>query len=349
MLSYRELAERPAWVSRPGEDYDVVISSRVRLARNLSVLPFPPQLSDDERGEVIEAVAEAVSKTESGYEFARIDLRSSASHEVGVLVERNLISAQHRGTVLVRKDQEITIPVNDTDHVRVVAFKPGRSVSETYRAAESVDIQLESLLPYAVSLDLGYLTTELTNVGTGLRASVMVHLFGLSRLRRLKRSFRGLDETGITVRGFKSRDNGSLGDMFQIANQVTIGVSEEEILAKLEGATQQLVHYERQAREELARQSSVEDRVYRAYGLLTYARRVTAVEAIEELSWLRFGVAVGIINEVDLADATPLFFLSQESHVNAAASKHRGAGQGAGKLDEWRAWIIRQGLGSGDN
>jgi protein arginine kinase len=351
MLSLRELDDRAGWFSRPGEDYDVAVSSRVRLARNLSVLPFPHQASEDERQEVVQGVVEAVAKsaTKAGQRFARVDLGQCDRHERGKLVERNLVShevaAAAAGTVVVRDDQELAVSINDIDHLRVISFKPGRSVVETYREAESLDGELESLLPYAVSLDLGYLTTELTNLGTGLRASVMLHLPGLARKRSLQRAFRGLAETGIAVRGFRNRENGSLGDMFQIANQVTLGVSEEEILAKLEGATQQLVHYERQARNELVRQPSVEDRVYRAYGLLAYARRMSDLEAIEELSWLRFGVAMGIINAVELADATSLFFLTQKSHVTVAAEKP-GRDSTEGALDDWRAWIIRRGLGS---
>ena len=358
MLLLRELGDRAGWFSRPGDDYDVAVSSRVRLARNLSVLPFPHEASEDERREVVDGVVEAVGKAAaesdnpSDAPFARLELADCGPHGPGVLVERNLVSPEFasggEGTVILRNDQESAVTVNDVDHLRIISFKPGRGVAEAYHEADELDRSLERLLPYAVSIDLGYLTTELKNLGTGLRASVMLHLPGLARKRELQQAFRALPETGISVRGFRSRENGSLGDMFQISNQITLGVSEEEILAKLEGATQQLVHYERHARDELVRQPSVEDRVYRAYGTLAYARRMSDLEGIEELSWLRFGVAMGIINAVELADATSLFFLSQRSHVTVAA-KESDIPADEGSLDEWRAWIIRRGLDSDGN
>jgi protein arginine kinase len=237
-----------------------------------------------------------------------------------VLLERNHLSQDfilHLNKNLILSDDNlVSAVVNDTDHLRLSVFDSGLSIRECTEKADSIDNELEKMLDYAVSFEFGYLNTEVNNLGTGMRASVMMHLPALVQANLIEKALKAVVQIGFTVNGFMGDDDHSLGSMYQISNQFTIGYSEEELVDKLQNLSLQIAGYERKAREEMyeRKKTEVEDTVYRAYGLLTNCRLLSSNEAINNLSHLRMGIALGLI-DLPTEVCSALIFLSQKSHI----------------------------------
>lgn len=262
-----------------------------------------------------------------------------------ILLERNHLSQDYilhtKKNLIISKDNLSSCVINDTDHLRLSVFDGGLEVRKCAQKADIIDSRLESKLDYAVSFEFGYLNTEVNNLGTGVRASVMMHLPALVETNLIEKALKAVVQIGFTVKGFMGDEDHSLGSMYQISNQFTIGQTEEEIVEKLENLALQIAGYELKARAEMfeKKKTEVEDSVYRAYGLLTNCRLLKANEAIDNLSALRMGISLGMI-DLPIEVCSSLIFLSQKSHIQKMI-KDKDAGADETLVDYTRAGYVK--------
>ncbi|MEW6574421.1 MAG: protein arginine kinase [Bacillota bacterium] len=339
------------WMEDGGAEADVAVSSRVRLARDLADYPFPHRLTREQAEEVIHAVRLAVDRPETVAKVGQMELTRLSELtpvERQVLVEKHLISPDFlKGDVtgkaiVLRPDEVISIMVNEEDHLRIQCLLPGLTLEECLRLASMVDDALEATLEYSFSEDFGYLTTCQTNVGTGLRASVMLHLPGLVAIRMLDEIIPGLSKLGLTVRGLYGEGTRAAGDLFQVSNQITLGRSEEDIISNLTALVRRLVTQERETRKRLYQEQreTLEDRVYRSYGILQSARVMTSEEAMRHLSDVRLGLALKIIKDPAFSVVSELMVLTQPAFLMKTAGKELKPFE----RDVLRARLIRERL-----
>ncbi len=296
------------WMDAEGPEADIVLSSRVRVARNLAGIPFPHLLDAQKSEDVIHAVRLALVNKEEpellgGLEISGLGELSPLDRQL--LVDKHLISPDllknfQSKAVVLREDEVVSIMVNEEDHLRIQCLLPGLQLKEAWDIINRVDDDLEKTLDYAFSEKLGYLTSCPTNVGTGMRASVMLHLPGLKITKHLGGVLGTIVKLGMTVRGLYGEGTEAVGDLFQVSNQITLGQSEEEIINNLESITRQILTQEHAARNALYndRREVIEDRIYRAYGALRYARVLTSEEAMRLFSDLRLGLELKMISAV---------------------------------------------------
>jgi protein arginine kinase len=341
------------WLRCVGASSDVVMSSRVRLARNLAGWRFGHKAGHGDRQKVLEVCRDRIAAAGlSGVgastspasttptappQIMWIDLRESPPIERQLLVERHLISKQHskgkplpdlkagdvettdpRGVAIALPDERLSIMVNEEDHLRIQAVRGGLALAEAWADADRADDLLESQLDFAYSPRFGYLTCCPTNVGTGVRMSLMLHLPGLKLTGDIEKVKRAAGDMNLAVRGFYGEGSEAAGDFYQISNQTTLGKGEQAILNDLAGEIiPKIVEYERLARRNLLskRGAALEDQVYRALGLLTHARLLTAEESMQMLSHVRLGVVMGLVSDVDLASVNALMLLTQPAHL----------------------------------
>lgn len=349
MLSHTPVLSRESWFTREGPDQDVVLSTRGRLSRNLSGLAFPRAAGREEQIAVKKAVESALYESE--HLFIAVDSGQADELELRCYRERNLLPPAREGMVIepsafVRSDEAAVVQVWDKDHLRVVSLLPGLSVLPSYGVCDSLDSHLEKFLDYAVSLRLGYLTSDIDNAGTGLRVSAMLHLPVLENTGRLSEVMESLDTREIKLEAFPGGEQISRGSIYLVSNRSGFGRSDEETLAYLEENLGLLLHYERDARDEFVARhgDEITDSAYRALGILRHSRSVGAGEAYELVSTVRLGIASGLVEEVGLADITALFVLLQEGHVRQA---HRGESSTINQddvVDKWRASVARKWL-----
>jgi protein arginine kinase len=300
-----------SWYLSKGPEWDVVLSSRVRLARDLDGYSFPYRLEDRDRNIVRDRVFDAIhvindtnTKMEDRFVTLNMDLLPEADRQA--LVEKHLISEDlAKGgsgrSVCISRDESTSILVNEEDHVRIQVMEAGFSLKKAYVRAENIAIALEKMLPIAYSDKYGFLTACPTNTGTGMRASVMVHLPALTHSGRMKPLMDGLQQAGFVVRGYLGEHSQADGNLYQLSNQITLGISESDIMSGFERMVQEVLALERKLRKEMyeSNPTAVTDRVYRSYGELLYARMMTDAEAMKRISDLRLGVALGIFSEID--------------------------------------------------
>ena len=341
------ISETAGWLDASGPESDVVLSTRVRLARNLSDETFPCCSSDEEAEQVRERVLSAVSKC--NYLRNALVLRMEDVNPVTrrVLVERHLISAAFAedgaGRAMIAGERELVSGmINEEDHLRLQCIRSGLAPIDAWRLVERIDSELERNLHYAFCSDWGYLTACPTNVGTGIRVSVLTHLAGLSRTGRIAQVLKSISKLGLSVRGFYGEGSAAQGGFFQISNQTTLGQSEEDIANTVERVARQLVNLEREARSELKRtdEHHLEDEVWRARGVLANARMITSTEVMDKASSLRLGVALEIIDAPDLAALNRLLVVTQPGHL----SRTRGEAPSARERDIARADLVRRNL-----
>jgi protein arginine kinase len=348
MIEFNGVAETPGWFQETGPQDDVVIASRVRVSRNLDGHHFPGMMKSDEEEAVQRTILDAA--TALGEDFTPVVLGSITPTERRMLLERNLISQdfslQSHKAVILRDDERMAGMINAIDHLRLAAIRGGLSLQSAFEDVDSTDNVLESRLDYAASLNMGYLNTEISNAGTGLRASIMLHLPALVATSIIEKTFKAVVQLGLSVKGFFGEDEHSLGSMYQVSNQFGLGTTENEIIEKLESVGTQIVNYERKAREEMVgrQRMEIEDRVFRAFGLLKYCRSISVREAVEHLSSLRLGAALGWIT-IPLARITALLFLTQKSHVQRLIDSPE-TGADTKLIDYTRALMIKEALGS---
>ncbi len=312
------------WLKGDGPVSDIVLSSRVRLARNIAGIPFVSQASAENRAHVLQIGQRAITEGRLPEEVRWIDLSNTDALGRHLLVERHLISAQHakskgvRAVAISKPDERLSIMVNEEDHFRIQYVRSGFSLDDAFTAVNEIDDRLEENIDYAFSSRFGYLTACPTNIGTGLRLSVMLHLPGLKMTGDIEKAKRAARAMSLAVRGFYGEGSEAVGDFFQISNQTTLGKTERDILARFsENIIPQIIEYERVARQTLLEKRSVllEDRVHRAFGILTNARLLKADEALELLSHARLGVALGVIKDVPIETVNRLVLLSQPAHL----------------------------------
>lgn len=345
MIEFEEVAGTQGWFQEKGNSYDVIISSRARISRNLSGYKFPVLLKSDNESSIQSEILTAFSLKQNGYQFQHTLIGDIPTIERRMLLERNFISQhfslQNHKAFIKSGDHKITAMVNEVDHIRLSCINGGLCLKECWSHVDEVDIFLERNLDYAVSLEWGYLNAEVTNIGTGLRASVLAHLPALVATALIDKAMKAVVQMGMTVKGFFGDDENSLGDMYQISNQFTLGLSETDLMEKLDVVASQLVHYERKARQELLDKQRIEteDRVMRALGTLTFCRTISVQEAIGYLSVLRMGVSLGIA-DLPLELLTALLFLTQKAHVQHKIGSQK-ANADTKTIDHTRAEIIR--------
>lgn len=297
------IALNDRWIAEEGYYSDVVISSRIRLARNLLNLPFPQLMKQEDIDTLFQKISNTIEGLQPELEFWQ--LKDLNKLEKRILVEKHLISPEHcekgKGAVLFNKDRSISIMVMEEDHLRIQVILPGLDLSEAFKTADEIDDLLEERLDIAFNEKYGYLTSCPTNVGTGLRASVMLHLPGLVLTKQANRILSALTQVGVVVRGIYGEGTEALGNLFQISNQITIGRSEDEIINNLYSIVLKIIDQEKAARMLLAREieTVLADRVYRAYGILTNARIITSEEALSLLSDLKLGIDLKIIEGIE--------------------------------------------------
>jgi protein arginine kinase len=342
----------PAAVKGPwceeGPDADVVLSCRVRLARNLAGFPFVNRASTAQRSELLSLSRQVLLSTDLAENIIWVDLREATIRDRQLLVERHLISKPHadadipRG-VAISGDEALSIMVNEEDHLRMQALASGLRLQEAFDRINAADDAVESRVDYAFSKRWGYLTACPTNVGSGIRLSAMMHLPGLRLTNEIERVRRAARDLHLAVRGYYGEGSESAGDFYQISNQITLGRAEHDLLNDFQHQIiPKVIEYERQARRMLAdrRPALLNDRVFRALGTLRSARLLGADEAMKLLSRVRLGVNMGCISGVDLAAINRLFLLIQPAHLQPATGRTLTQDE----LREARATLVRQSL-----
>lgn len=297
-IPIHELSDR--WILPCGPNCDIVISSRCRLARNLTGHPFTRSATPEQRSEIASLVAKAIVREPLFEDYTHFELSEIPGADRTVLRESHLISPElerhsREGAVFLSSRANVSIMVNEEDHLRMQAILPGYQVLEAHRIIDAVDDALSLHLPFAFNSQLGYLTACPTNTGTGLRASVMMHLPGLVLSEQIEKIIKDIANHGFAVRGIYGEGTHCAGDLYQISNEVTLGKSELEIIESLLGVIDQLVEREREARSDLFRnrQTFVEDSIWRSFATLTQARMMNSSEATQLLSRLRLGIDHG--------------------------------------------------------
>lgn len=316
------------WYLETGPQGDAVISTRVRLARNINDMLFPCKMNLEQAHKVEALTRDALMAEQSvAGDFDYIDMEKLTATQAVSYAEKHLISpefAENRvgRALLLKKDESVSIMINEEDHIRIQALCAGFRLEEAMAVANQIDDQLDEHLHYAFDEDFGYLTECPTNLGTGMRASVMVHLPGLTRSRSLPSLAQAITKLGFTIRGLYGEGSKGTGAFYQISNQVTLGISEDDVLRTLTGVIGQIIAQERSIREEFKKLGPVfEDRIFRSYGTLTNARMLTSEEFMQLISDVRFGVTMGIITDVPLeaihallGDVQPATLQSRTNH-----------------------------------
>lgn len=307
------------WMRKEGPESDIVLSTRIRLARNLENEPFPVIGDERDLRQISHYFSENYSqKSINDYKNLEFISIQDLSHiEKRVLVEKHLISPYlakaHAAAALISENEQISIMINEEDHIRIQLYFPGLQLQQALKEAFIVDDWLEKKLDYAFDETRGYLTSCPTNAGTGMRASVMVHLPALVFTKQINRMVPAINQLGFVVRGIYGEGSEALGNVFQISNQITLGKSEKDIVEDLQGIVSQLVSQERIARQKLLKQSqkTLENEVFRSYGLLKYSRIMESSEAATRLSNIRLGIDLGIITNLSHSILNELMVLIQ--------------------------------------
>ncbi len=298
----------------------ITLSSRVRLARNLRGVPFPDKAPPETRAEVLRLVMEA-ALNELPVQMSLDDYTPSLCQLLfeNHLISRNLLGSHPQSGVCMDEARERAVMINEEDHLRIQALKSGLALQSAWAAADALDDALEIHLDYAFSSSLGYLTSCPTNVGTGMRASVLMHLPALVLMSEMEPIMNGLNKIGLTVRGRWGEGTAALGHMFQVSNQLTLGMSEARIVSDLEEIVKEIAGHEQNARERLKRErfSFISDLAARAQGILLSARLMTTQEALERLSELRLGIALELNKKVDMPTVDRLLLEIQPAHLQA--------------------------------
>lgn len=322
------MIETGKWYEKSGNCGDVVCSTRVRLARNLKQFPFPAKATVPQREAVEQKVRDALLSGNSilSKEFRFVPLENASEEEAVSLVERHIVSPEfisdRRGkAVLISDDESISIMINEEDHLRIQVLREGFSLKEAAETADRIDTLLSETLDFAYDPEFGYLTQCPTNLGTGMRASVMLHLPALTENGAMPRIASNLSKLRLTIRGTYGEGSKSVGGLYQLSNQITLGLSENEAIENLRSITVQLMEEERKARSQMAQDVAWQDKIDRAAGILKTARVLSSSECMELLSYVRFGISVGILQGVTTEELNGLMVNVQPGTLMAKAGK----------------------------
>lgn len=341
------LNDHGEWLKCTGPNSDIVMSSRIRLARNLAKYPFSHWASKKEQQEVLEVSKQTIVSSKKVKNSLCLDIGKLDSIDRQFLVERHLMSKEHGVDAdnkgLCIGDREIlSIMINEEDHLRIQVMKSGFDLRDAWYIINDIDNELGALLTYAYSMDFGYLTACPTNTGTGMRASVMLHLPSLVMTKQIGKVLQAITKLSLTARGLYGEGTEASGNFFQISNQVSLGHREEDIIDNIERIIKQIIDHEHSARDALISQNKavLEDRISRAYGTLKSAHIITSSETIDLLSLVRLGVDLNLIKKVDRALINELFIITQPAHLQKIEKKKLNPNE----RDIKRAEIIRQKL-----
>lgn len=342
------------WLRGEGPLHEIVISSRIRLARNVAGRRFLSRADTDERDDVAEIVSTAVRKSSRLSGYIQIDVAALDDLHRRLLVERRLISRQHAEASGARRvafagDETSAVMINEEDHLRIQVIRSGFRLDEAWDEINKIDDELESQLEFAFHPQYGYLTACPTNVGTGLRVSVMLHLPALRLTSELDKVVEAAKELRLAIRGLYGEGSDATGDFFQISNQITLGKSESEIIDDFrDQVIPRIVEFERAARTALIdrRAIALDDKIFRAMGALRTARLMSSNEALQCLSHVRMGLHTGRLREIDLTTLNELLLHTQPAHLQVLSEGRSLNGQ---ERSELRAAMIRRRLGISEN
>ena len=309
---------------------DVVVSSRIRLARNISDYVFPAKLSTEAGLKLFEEIKNNFLHRVEGnrINYRYLKMADMPALEKNMLVEKRLISPAilgrgNIGGLIVSEDESISIMINEEDHLRIQVFSPGFSLEKNWEIADQLDDIIEKDLNYAFDYKLGYLTSCPTNLGTGLRVSVMLHLPALEVTGQIDKVFTAISKFGLAIRGIYGEGSKSAGSLYQISNQTTLGVSEKEIIEKTEKIILQIIEKEKAGRKSLliTNQEVFEDKIFRAYGILKNARIISAQEALKLISYVKLGVSLELIENLSLDMLDKLAVETQPANIQYFSRK----------------------------
>nr|WP_295975120.1 protein arginine kinase [uncultured Bacillus sp.] len=336
-----------SWMSAEGPDSDIVLSSRIRLARNIEQFKFPFAFSNEEASQVIQTIKNRMQDRSfsKADEMDLLIMEDLQPLQRRVLVEKHLISphlaeTSSHGACLLSENEEVSIMLNEEDHIRIQVLFPGFQIKEALEMANEIDDWIEDYVDYAYDETVGYLTSCPTNVGTGLRASVMMHLPGLVLTQQMNRIIPAINQLGLVVRGIYGEGSEALGNIFQVSNQITLGKSEIEIIEDLMGVVSQIVSQERNSREVLKKASGIqlENRVWRSFGVLAHSRIIESKEAASCLSDVRLGIDMGYIENISRNILTELMIVTQPGFLQ----QYSGGPLRSEERDIRRAALIRE-------
>ncbi|MFY9252017.1 MAG: protein arginine kinase [Fuerstiella sp.] len=335
------------WLCASGPESDIVISTRIRLARNVVGFPFMSRADDDTKKQLVDTLRSTIQATEIGRNYQFLNVEELNELDRQLLVERQLISrelAQSSGPrgVMIGNSEQTSIMLNEEDHVRMQILNSGLALEESWAEIDVLDNALEERISFAFDETLGYLTACPTNVGTGIRVSVMLHLPGLRITREIQKVHQAAQKINLAVRGLYGEGSQAMGDFYQISNQVTLGCTESELLDSLAEVVPNILGYERRVRDLLCRdnKSQLDDQISRAMGVLTSARSISSEETMHLLSSVRLGVNLGMVPDIDIATVNELFIQTQPSHLQ----KISGGPLKTPERNEARAAFLQQRL-----
>lgn len=317
------------WLRGSGPQSDIVISSRIRLARNVTGFPFLARCTKTQRKSLETRIQQTILDAQLSSRVLYVDLENAPEIDRQLLVERHLISKPHKDAegargVAVSENETLAIMVNEEDHLRIQVLRSGLQLEEAWDEINAVDDKLESALDFAFHPRFGYLTACPTNVGTGIRVSVMLHLPALKLTGEIEKVFRAAKDMRLAVRGLYGEGTEATGDFYQVSNQTTLGRSEDEIISdfKLQ-VIPRIIEYEHHARKMLLseRALALDDKVFRAVGTLRSARLMSSEETLALLSHVRLGVNLKRISDIDMNKVNELFLLTQQAHLQKVLAK----------------------------
>ena len=331
------------WYLQNGKDSDVVISSRVRLARNLDKIHFKTRASKEDMQKVLNKIEEITPSLGYGLKFLKLkdidDITKLTLIEKHVISPDFAIDKEEIGAILINEEENICIMINEEDHLRLQVFSSGMDLENLKNLIVEIDEKIDGLLDYAFSEQYGYLTACPTNVGTGMRASVMVHLPALTLTGNITKVLNVVNGFGMNIRGIYGEGTQSQGDIYQISNNQSLGITENEIIKNLKTITEKVIEQERLARKYLAKnQIELEDRVYRAYGTLAFSKKLTSEECRNLMSIIKLGTDLGIIKELNDSKVSKINLYTQVGNLQ----KYLGKNLDAYERDIKRAEVIKQ-------
>ncbi len=336
------------WLLGAGTNANIVMSSRIRLARNLVKRPLPNKARKKDLQDVMEMVQAAMKAIDYFKNSLFIKINDLDNVDKQFLIERHLMSHEHAANpegkaLVVSKEEVLSVMINEEDHLRLQVMKPGFDLDETWKIADTIDDTLAQKLDFAYSLQWGYLTACPTNTGTAMRGSVMLHLPALVMTKQISKVLNAISKLNFASRGFYGEGTQASGNFYQISNQVSMGHSEQDVISNIHGLICQVIEQEEQARQALILQNRpvLEDKIFRSYGVLRNAHIISSQETVELLSMLRLGIDLGVIKDVTRHAINELFIMIQPAHLQ----KLEGRKLSSTERDTQRASLIRKKLG----
>ncbi len=332
------------WYTQTGEQNDIVISTRIRLARNLAQYPFPAYLSPAAQKQVNSVIIKAFEEIDTNGELRIIDMESVDQTAAVSMAEKRITSPEFSlnrmgKSLIVTQDDSVSIMLGEEDHIRLQVMRAGLDLETTFSIANDIDDKLSEKLTFAFNDELGYLTQCPTNLGTAMRASVLLHLPAIRQRGMMNRLASTVSKLGLTIRGAYGEGSDTKGDFYQLSNQVTLGISEENAIQNLKSITLQIINQERSARRELMENERFEDNVWRAYGILTNARILNSSEFMSLISLVMIGASQGLFT-IDNSLTNRLLFETQPATLATIEQNARYATE----RDRLRAKIVRNTL-----